>query len=95
MLIYLKNSVRPDIHMAVHQTVRYSMNPIHIHELAITRVVLYLVDNTDSGVICTIDKTKGIEVYVDTDFTGGWDSADSSNADNVLSRTGFVIYYSG
>ena len=91
MLIYIENSVQPEIHMSVHQTVQYSTNPMQIHELDITRIGLYLVDNTDSGVIYTIDKTKGIEVYVDTDFTGGWDSADSSNADNVLSRTGFVI----
>ena len=42
-----------------------------------------------------IDKTKGIAVYVEADFSGGWDSADSSNADNVLSITGFVICYVG
>ena len=26
-------------------------------------------------------------------FAGGWSAADSENADNVLSRTGFVICY--
>ena len=49
----------------------------------------YLVDNPDCGVIYTIYKTKSIEVYVDTNFAGGWDSADSSNSDNVLPRTVF------
>jgi hypothetical protein len=40
-----------------------------------------------------VDKSKGLEVYADTDFAGGWSAADSENADNVLSRTGFVICY--
>ena len=41
----------------------------------------------------TVDKTKELEVYVDADFAGGWSSADSESADNVLSCTGFVICY--
>ncbi len=40
-----------------------------------------------------MDKSKGLEVYADADFSGGWSAADSENADNVLSRTGFVICY--
>jgi hypothetical protein len=40
-----------------------------------------------------VDKSKGLEVYADADFAGGWSGADSENADNVLSRTGFVICY--
>jgi hypothetical protein len=40
-----------------------------------------------------VDKSKGLKVYADTDFAGGWCAADSENADNVLSRTGFVICY--
>ena len=36
---------------------------------------------------------KGLECYVDADFAGGWTQADASNAENVLSRTGYVIMY--
>lgn len=43
--------------------------------------------------IYTVDKSKGLEVYVDADFAGGWNAADADNVDNVLSRTGFVICY--
>ena len=71
------------------------MDPILSHELAIMRIRRYLVDNPDRGVIYTIENTKGLEVYVDTNFASGWDSADSSNTDNVLSITGFVICYTG
>ncbi len=42
----------------------------------------------------TPDPTKGIEVYhVDADFAGGWGPGDAMNADNVYSRTGYVIKY--
>ena len=90
MLRYLANSARPEIHMEVHQTARYSINSMRIHELAIMRIGPFLVDNTDRGVIYTIYKTRGIEFYVDADFVGGWDLADSSNAENFLLRTGFL-----
>jgi len=93
MLSYLGNSVRPELQMAVHQTARFSVNPMRSHELAIMRIGRYLCNNCERGVIYKVDKTKGIEVYVDADFAGGWVSADADNADNVFSRTGFVICY--
>ena len=93
MLSYLCNSVRPEIQMAVHQRARFSVNPMRSHELAIMRIGRCLVDNPDGGIVYKVDKTKGLEVYVDVDFAGGWNAADSSSADNVLSRTGFVICY--
>ena len=79
--------------MAVHQTARFSVNPMRSHELAINRIGRYLVDNPDRGMVYNVDKTKGLEVYVDADFAGGWSAADANSADNVLSRTGFVICY--
>jgi hypothetical protein len=35
----------------------------------------------------------GIECYIDEDFAGGWNTTTSADADNVISRTGFVITY--
>jgi hypothetical protein len=35
----------------------------------------------------------GIECYVDADFAGGWNITTSADADNVMSRTGFVLTY--
>ena len=58
------------------------------HELAIMCIGRYLIDSADK-----VDKSKGLEVYVDADFAGGWVSADANSADNVLSRTGFIICY--
>ena len=60
MLSYLSNSVYPDIQMDVHQTARFSMNPMRSHELAIIRIVRYLVDNPDCRVIYTVKKSRGL-----------------------------------
>jgi hypothetical protein len=93
MLSYLGNSVQPEIQMAVHQAARFSVNPMRSDELAIMRIGRYLCNNCEQGITYKIDRSKGIEVYVDADFAEGWSSADADNADNVLSRTGFVICY--
>ena len=92
MLSYLGHSVRPELQMTVHQTARFLVNPMRSHELAIMRIARFLCNNCKRGIIYKVNKSS-IEVYVDADFAGGWSSADSENADNVLSRTGFVICY--
>jgi hypothetical protein len=79
--------------MAVHQTARFLVNPMRSHELAIMRIGCYLCNNCERGITYKVDKTKGIEVYVEADFAGCWSAADADNADNVLLRTGFVICY--
>ncbi len=93
MLSYLSNCICPEIQMAVHQTAHFYVNLMQSLELAIMRIGGYLVDNPECGIIYKIDKSKGLEVYVDADFANGWSAADLENADNVLSRTGFVICY--
>ena len=60
--------------------------------LLCTSVIIFC-NNCERGITYKVDKTKGIEVYIDADFSGCWSAADADNADNVLSRTGFVICY--
>ncbi len=79
MLSYLANSVRPEIQMEVHQAARFSVNPMRSHELAVMRIGRYLCDNCEREITYKVDKSKGIEVYVDADFAGGWSCADSDN----------------
>jgi hypothetical protein len=93
MLSYLGNGIRCELQMAVHQSARFLVNPMSSHELEIMQIGRYLCDNCERGLIFKVDKTKGLEVYVDADFAGGWSCADADNADNVLSITGFVICY--
>jgi hypothetical protein len=59
------------------------------------RIGRYLLSTCKKGMIYKPDSTKGIEVYVDADFDGDWDPADAMNADNIYSRTGYVIQYAG
>jgi KUP system potassium uptake protein len=59
------------------------------------RIGRYLISTQDRGMTYTPDPTKGIEVYVDADFAGGWDPGDARNAENVYSQTGYVIRYAG
>ena len=41
------------------------------------------------------DITRGLECYVDADFSGGWKYGNHDSPELVLSRTGFVIMYAG
>jgi hypothetical protein len=95
MLGYLQGSSRPDISMAVHQCARFNNNPKAIHERAIRHIGKYLLGTKNHGILYQPDPTKGIEVYVDADFAGGWSKADAENAENVMSRTGYIIFYAG
>jgi len=93
MLTYLQGTTRPDIAMAVHQCARFSSNPKRSHEKAVIKIVRYLKSTKDKGIFLRPDKSKGIECFVDASFASGWRPDDANDAANVLSRTGYVIYY--
>ena len=95
MMNYLQGSTRPDISMAVHQCARFNNDPKITHERATLRIGKYLLGTKDRGIHFTPDISKGIECYVDADFAGAWDKADADNPENVLSRTGYIIFYCG
>ncbi|MCP4099727.1 MAG: Ty1/Copia family ribonuclease HI [Planctomycetaceae bacterium] len=65
------------------------------HERVIIRIVRYLNNTKDKGIIFKPDPELGLECFVDADFAGGWCQADADNPENVMSRTGFVIRYAG
>ena len=95
MLTYLQGSTRPDISMAVHQAARFCIEPKISHERAVKQIGRYLLGNKNKGIVFRPDSSKGVECYADADFVGGWSKADVNNADCVLSRTGFVVFYAG
>ena len=59
------------------------------------QIVKYLISTKERGIIYSPDPSLGLECFVDTDFAGGWSQADAKNAENVISRAGFVIRYAG
>ena len=95
MLGYLQGTTRPDISMATHQCARFNNNPKLSHERAVKRIVRYLLDTKDKGIIFQPDFSKGLECFVDADFAGGWKDGDHDSPESVLSRTGYVIMYAG
>lgn len=93
MLTYLQGTSRPDISMPVHQAARFTNDPKLSHERAVHRIARYLKGTKDKGIIYDPKATHGIECYVDADFAGGWDKADSGNPEAVLSRTGYTLMF--
>ena len=81
--------------MSVHQCARFCIDPKMTHERAIMRIGKYLLGTKDRGMRFTPNISKGIECFVDADFAGSWDQADTNNPENVLSRTGYTIMYYG
>ena len=70
MLGYFQGTTRPDIAMATHQCERFNNYPHLSHERAVKRIGRYLLDTRDKGMIYRPDITRGIERYVDADFSG-------------------------
>ena len=93
MLTYLHGTTMHYISMDTHQAARFSIDPKISHEQAVHRIGRYLKGTSKKGFIVRPDKVKGLECYVDVDFAGGWDKADASNPEAVMSRTGYVIKY--
>ncbi len=79
--------------MAVHQLARFCNDPKLSHEQAATRLGKYLASSQTRGIVYEPDKSMGLECYVDADFAGGWSPDTAHDANNVMSRTGFVIMY--
>ncbi len=79
--------------MATHQLAQFCQDPRLIHEQATTCLGRYLAHTKDRGIVYEPDKSLGIECYVDADFAGGWNITTSADADNIMSRTGFVVNY--
>ena len=95
ILGYFQETTRPDTEMATNQCARFN-NDTHLsQEIAVNRIGRYPLDTRDKGMIYRPDTSRGLECYVDTDFSGGWKYGDHDSMESVLSRTGFVIMCDG
>ena len=94
--------------MAIHQGAHFFDNLRLVHDRAVRQTAKYLVtmstyvDSPDGnirlitrGVVYHPNIEKFIECYIDDVFYSGWYQADSDNAENVMSHTGFVMMYVG
>ena len=95
-LNYLEKGTRSDIAYIVHQCARFTEDPRAIHATALRWLGRYLKMTRDKGLIIQPKHGKGLEVYVDADFSGNWDpSAPHMDRDTARSRHGYIIMYEG
>ena len=92
-LNYLEKGTRSDISYITHQCARFTSNPKAMHAKAIRWIARYLKGTREKGFVMSPDQTKGIEVYVDADFSGNWHRDDSSDVSTARSRHGYIIKY--
>ena len=95
MMMYLASNSRPDIAFAVHQCARFTHCPKRVHEVALKRIARYLRGTKDKGMIIQPSKDLKLDLYVDADFAGLWNSEDANDPTCVKSRTGYVITLGG
>ena len=95
-LNYLERGTRSDISYATHQCARFSNDPKPDHESAVRWLVRYLIGTKDKGYIINHKSNKGLEVHVDADFSGNWDSTcPEEDRDTARSCHGYIISYLG
>ena len=92
-LNYLERGSRSDISYAVHQCARFCSDPRKEHGEAIKWLGRYLLSTRDKGTILTPNMNKDLEVYVDADFAGNYDSKDTHSRDTARSRHGYFVMY--
>ena len=95
MLMYLAANTRPDIAFAVHQAARFSHAPRQSHAAAVKRILRYLKETQDKGLIMSPTADQRVDCYVDSDFAGAFAVENSQDPISVKSRTGYVIMYRG
>ena len=93
MQSYLSNTTRPETAFANHQCARFSANPRKPHAAAIKRLVAYLIETRDEGMIIRkFDKADNkLQCWVDSDYAGLYSKEDPQDPTACRSRTGFII----
>ena len=95
-LHYLEKGTRSDIAYITHQCARFAEKPKESHAKAIRWLARYLKGTRDKGLIIKPQPNKGLEVYVDADFSGNWDpKAPEMDKDTARSRHGYIITFEG
>ena len=95
MSLYLSGHSRPDIAFAVSHCARYSFCPRRSHEEALKRIGRYLKGTSDKGLILKPQKSLNVDLYVDSDFAGLWNTEDQMDPTSVKSRSGWIFTIGG
>jgi len=93
--MYLASNSRPDISFAVHQCAWFTHAPQHSHAIAVKRIIRFLQDTKEKGLILEPTSDLQVDCYVDANFAGLWNSEDDQDPICVKSQTGFLIMFMG
>ena len=93
LLNFISESLRPDIAYARHMAARFSADPKAFHKKGVKRIIKYLKGTKERGLTLYPVKRKGLECFVDADFSGGWSTKDSEDPSSVYSRIEYIIKY--
>ena len=83
LLNYISGLSRPDIAKATHSSARFSANPKASHDKGVKRIIKYLKFTKENGLIMYPKIDKGLECFVDVDFSGGWSRNKSDDPASV------------
>jgi transposase InsO family protein len=90
-IMYLANTVRPDIAFAANHLARFAVSPTSHHYRAGISVLKYLLGSKDFGLLW--DKGKnGITGFVDSDYAGEVDGRRSTSGHVFLSGTAAILW---
>jgi hypothetical protein len=92
-LNYLKKGSRSNIAYITHQCTQFTQDPKMEHAQAIRWLGRYLKATRHQGTILRPVKGKDMEIYVDANFAGNWDSNETWDQDTARSRHGYIISY--
>jgi len=95
-LNYLEKGSKSDVAHITHQCARFSTCPKKEHGEATHWLGRHLRQTQDKGTILQPDKGKCLEVHVDANFTGNWDSKEpEKDSGTARSRHGHFITCAG
>ena len=93
-LSHIDRYTRLDISYIVHQCARFSSAPKLLHNKALKWLGWYLKKTQNFGFVITPDFSRGLELIIDSDWTGNWDKKECfENTDTARSRFGFIILF--
>ena len=81
--------------MTVQQAAKFYTNPKACHDAALKRIGKHLLGTIDEGLTCEPNLDKGLEAFVDADFTGAFNTTNDEDPASACSRTGFLTKHSG
>ncbi|XP_045036775.1 secreted RxLR effector protein 161-like [Daphnia magna] len=93
-LLYFSTTTRTDIAYAVSKVARFNQNPGVQHWIAVKRIIRYLAETRDYGLIFSPIKEEGVHGFTDADYGGDPDDRKSTSGCIFLLQGGYISWFS-